>query len=139
MRIMSHWVYSITTRIKTKNKKMIVNSCNTHWVYSITTRIKTNFFHIYFIVVLIEYIPLQQGLRHVIIWFSQKRTAHWVYSITTRIKTPQQFLFLYCSPSHWVYSITTRIKTLVEGDSAGGSALIEYIPLQQGLRRQGSE
>ena len=36
--------------------------------------------------------------------------------------------------AHWVYSITTRIKTLLCIVNEYTFALIEYIPLQQGLR-----
>ena len=44
-------------------------------------------FVIIFIVLLIEYIPLQQGLRPIIATVIPTLIAHWVYSITTRIKT----------------------------------------------------
>ena len=37
--------------------------------------------------------------------------------------------------SHWVYSITTRIKTENSGYPEEDIRLIEYIPLQQGLRQ----
>ena len=85
-----------------------------HWVYSITTRIKTKHRHIISITWprLIEYIPLQQGLRQKIL-----------------------LEVLHKCNSHWVYSITTRIKTTAAKPAANiGIALIEYIPLQQGLR-----
>ena len=85
----------------------------THWVYSITTRIKTQDF-------------LNTKICSV---------SHWVYSITTRIKTQVLSLYLHNnSYTHWVYSITTRIKTLSEKLLAICITLIEYIPLQQGLR-----
>ena len=62
---------------------------------------------------LTEYIPLQQGLRHIEVSdFLHISLSHRVYSITTRIKTT--LLYKYpckVSYSHRVYSITTRIKT----------------------------
>ena len=82
-----------------------------HWVYSITTRIKTS---------------LPQ--------FRTPVLSHWVYSITTRIKTIPLSASCQHSKTHWVYSITTRIKTTATRPSGSMITLIEYIPLQQGLR-----
>ena len=84
---------------------------------------------------LIEYIPLQQGLRHLLkhLLF-QFLNTHWVYSITTRIKTHKRVWNMHFY-AHWVYSITTRIKTIYFPVFGSYTCfLIEYIPLQQGLR-----
>ena len=132
----SHWVYSITTRIKTGYSWAKTFQFCSHWVYSITTRIKTNclILHLSAWVDLIEYIPLQQGLRpckreSIIYW-----NAHWVYSITTRIKTSKSSLSLNTATRlieyiplqqglrHWNMRKFSKVQ------------LIEYIPLQQGLR-----
>ena len=131
----AHWVYSITTRIKTLLQSFV--ELDSHWVYSITTRIKTNY--IIFVTVLlcsclIEYIPLQQGLRqNKLSDLLNHIVSHWVYSITTRIKTFvfHRFILFF---THWVYSITTRIKTPIPFAELLAINLIEYIPLQQGLR-----
>ena len=109
----SHWVYSITTRIKTYSRTFTRNCYSAHWVYSITTRIKT--------------------LLQIVFDF-RLCSSHWVYSITTRIKTLSLLPKLKYTMSHWVYSITTRIKTHQLADIENPEALIEYIPLQQGLR-----
>ena len=106
-----------------------------HWVYSITTRIKTiKCSNIRIIEALIEYIPLQQGLRHKWLISANCYFPHWVYSITTRIKTSGISSFKDAIVTHWVYSITTRIKTPFFYVSHFIGNLIEYIPLQQGLR-----
>ena len=109
----THWVYSITTRIKTSFLLNLWDFLIPHWVYSITTRIKTNDWPADSkLAALIEYIPLQQGLRHIL----------------HRQPLPYE-------QTHWVYSITTRIKTeSVAGIRSVWCWLIEYIPLQQGLR-----
>ena len=132
-----------------------------HWVYSITTRIKTKSLIMQGVLtVLIEYIPLQQGLRPLNWNLDKVLEAHWVYSITTRIKTPYtpvfaygwgslieyiplqqglrpfiKFSIIYYFNPHWVYSITTRIKTFSFSIIYYFNYLIEYIPLQQGLRQ----
>ena len=86
-----------------------------HWVYSITTRIKTYQRFVYLTLKdLIEYIPLQQGLRLFFFGVAGFFGSHWVYSITTRIKTYYLFVVIYIA--HWVYSITTRIKTSLAYD-----------------------
>ena len=61
----SHWVYSITTRIKTFLLHEVYQKSPSHWVYSITTRIKTlkKVKEEFYYNPLIEYIQLQQGLR----------------------------------------------------------------------------
>ena len=89
---------------------------------------------------LIEYIPLQQGLRPVVSVFLNPTQSHWVYSITTRIKTfynetgigQRRYLIEYIPLQqglrHFVFPCFTRFLIL-----------IEYIPLQQGLRLLNSE
>ena len=109
-----------------------------HWVYSITTRIKTNDWPADSkLAALIEYIPLQQGLRHLRQLLFLQSQEHLIEYIPL-----QQGLrhILHRQPlpyeqTHWVYSITTRIKTeSVAGIRSVWCWLIEYIPLQQGLR-----
>ena len=116
---MSHWVYSITTRIKTFICTSLYNY--SHW--------------------LIEYIPLQQGLRQCIFFFHNLLFCLIEYiplqqglRLTT-IKVNREYTI-----SHWVYSITTRIKTwAIEAElKVSNHVLIEYIPLQQGLRHENS-
>ena len=113
----SHWVYSITTRIKT----VIIPMSKGPWrlieyiplqqglrPYREVEPVRRR---------LIEYIPLQQGLRLIKIFhFTFLLKAHWVYSITTRIKTFLPIFLHWKSHSHWVYSITTRIKTFPDKD-----------------------
>ena len=112
MRCIAHWVYSITTRIKTPSVAYVPDSSG-----------------------LIEYIPLQQGLRQNDFFHNLFFFTHWVYSITTRIKTVLFLVLALLSEAHWVYSITTRIKTHFRIFLISlFQNLIEYIPLQQGLR-----
>ena len=82
---------------------------------------------------LIEYIPLQQGLRHFIIfdWWCEKILIEYI-PLQQGLR-PHKHCCAGNSKSHWVYSITTRIKTVAIHLVAVAS-LIEYIPLQQGLR-----
>ena len=62
---------------------------------------------------LIEYVPLKQGLRHAFPW-----TGIWILSYP-----------------HRVCSIKTRIKTLYRLNvGTAAEDLIEYVPLKQGLR-----
>ena len=66
---------------------------------------------------LIEYLPLQQGLRHSFGRLRLLQTlSHRVSSITTRIKTSQRKRKSKYLTSHRVSSITTRIKTLRKSD-----------------------
>ena len=131
----SHWVYSITTRIKTGYSWAKTFQFCSHWVYSITTRIKTNclILHLSAWVDLIEYIPLQQGLRH---WNMRKFSKVQLIEYIPLQQGLRHLHNLLCQKilSHWVYSITTRIKTLIMFYLTTNQTLIEYIPLQQGLR-----
>ena len=110
----------------------------THWVSSITTRIKTPSlppcWHVW--ERLIEYLPLQQGLRlDTGKFFRLTENTHWVSSITTRIKTSLHLVVIQLLLAHWVSSITTRIKTHSPLTLMRKRyPLIEYLPLQQGLR-----
>ena len=105
----SHWVYSITTRIKTTQQWLCLKK-PAHWVYSITTRIKTSCLWYSWTPWLIEYIPLQQGLRlHTCCHFRLWKLIEYIpLQQGLRLeKTMPPSYFL----THWVYSITTRIKT----------------------------
>ena len=82
-------VSSIKTRIKTKNKIMIVNRCN-----------------------LREYLPLKQGLRLSFTEFAIIVKSQRVSSIKTRIKTAIFVTNYENQNSQRVSSIKTRIKTL---------------------------
>ena len=137
-KIISHWVYSITTRIKTEGRQLKIDIVKLIEYIPLQQGLRR---HIPGILAassafLIEYIPLQQGLRPMMRCISLlKSCAHWVYSITTRIKTNFFCKVRSFSTSHWVYSITTRIKTCFYSPYLIFNLLIEYIPLQQGLRQ----
>ena len=90
---------------------LVTASC-THWVYSITTRIKThcNLVTAIFLVHLIEYIPLQQGLRRLI----PNQCIH-------------NALIEYIPLQQGLRRCGVSCPHIMTG-------LIEYIPLQQGLR-----
>ena len=135
--MVSHWVYSITTRIKTILSLLRIKNIWAHWVYSITTRIKTYSLNKNYVIFhsLIEYIPLQQGLRP-----TNFPTCALMFPLIEYIPLQQGLRHLQirqqyglASP-HWVYSITTRIKTCSAVSLVNSASLIEYIPLQQGLR-----
>ena len=108
---------------------------STHWVYSITTRIKTTATRPSgSMMILIEYIPLQQGLRltKVICDLHNFMLIEYI-PLQQGLRQPSLIL-IDKSMAHWVYSITTRIKTRRYPVLFVLSSLIEYIPLQQGLR-----
>ena len=108
----THWVYSITTRIKTSTQRKFTMTKNTHWVYSITTRIKTLLW-----------------VSIIVWWF-----AHWVYSITTRIKT-NSFITKNSNKSLIEYiPLQQGLRPKIAIIATVIPTLIEYIPLQQGLR-----
>ena len=94
--------------------KGYVSLCS-YWVYSITTRIKTPecSFAIRHFKALIEYIPLQQGLRP----WPQAQGANGGHPLIEYIPLQQGLRHIVGSPklrlntTYWVYSITTRIKT----------------------------
>ena len=111
----THWVYSITTRIKTMFTERYMMTVLTHWVYSITTRIKTSSCCNHWQSnILIEYIPLQQGLRLII--FFRFIILLWLIEyipLQQGLRLLFFFYTLYFFITHWVYSITTRIKTFL--------------------------
>ncbi len=83
-----------------------------------------------------DYLPLQQGLRHVGFWRVKKATfSQRLSSITTRIKTHLQGCHAQALLSQRLSSITTRIKTQTRSPtSPAGWMVKDYLPLQQGLR-----
>ena len=132
----AHWVYSITTRIKTpKNKNRNISPLIEYIPLQQGLRPHCKIFAVG-VPILIEYIPLQQGLRLMllIVWSPMFILIEY---IPLQQGLRQYFLIFYVMIfSHWVYSITTRIKTRPENPRKSKySFLIEYIPLQQGLRQ----
>ena len=89
---------------------------------------------------LTDYLPLQQGLRLLVTSFFTKETSstHRLSSTTTRIKTTIIEINLELNASaHRLSSTTTRIKTFRHQErNNSGIFLTDYLPLQQGLRLQ---
>ncbi len=138
----SQRAYSIRTRIKTQN----IYSCK---LFIIKVRehipLEQGLRHLMIEslnlceYVVREHIPLEQGLRHPISRDKRGfRRCQRAYSIRTRIKTiTSEMCNILIGSRQRAYSIRTRIKTVVTTAVNGKNYVREHIPLEQGLRRRG--
>ena len=105
---------------------------------SITTRIKTFVLWVNKFFVVRDHLPLQQGLRLLLILkFANTQWRQRPSSITTRIKTVVCNVGALCvvGSGQRLSSITTRIKTQFVWLALLDCTVRDHLPLQQGLRR----